>query len=33
MIQNVTIQIVIPVVTCLKYRNTYREKNSVSLHP
>jgi hypothetical protein len=31
-IQNVTIRIVIRIVTCLKYRNTYRDKNSVSLH-
>jgi len=31
-IQNVTIRIVIRIVTCLKYRNAYREKNSVSLH-
>ena len=31
-IQNVTIRIVIRIVTCLKYRDTYRDKNSVSLH-
>ena len=32
-IQNVTMRIVMCIVTCLKYRNTYRETNSVSLHP
>ena len=32
-IQNVTMRIVIRIVTCLKYRNAYCEKNSVSLHP
>jgi hypothetical protein len=31
-IQNVTIRIVIRIVTCLKYRDTYHDKNSVSLH-
>ena len=31
-IQNVTICIVIHIVTCLKYCDTYRDKNSVSLH-
>jgi len=31
-IQNVTIPIVIHIVTYLEYRNTYREKKSVSLH-
>ena len=31
-IQNVTIRIVMRIVTCLKYRDAYRDKNSVSLH-
>ena len=31
-IQNVTVSIVIRIVTCLKYHDTYRDKNSVSLH-
>ena len=31
-IQNVTICIVIHIVTCLKYCDMYRDKNSVSLH-
>jgi hypothetical protein len=31
-IQNITIRIVIRIVTCLKYHDTYCDKNSVLLH-